>query len=194
MEDKMICSNCEIEIDEFGDYYGNEITGKTYCWGCVESDMSMPSVLYRINPLEPMNKVSFGSLAVFGEDGDAPSWFMQLIGHIDETVGSDNIRNWVATDGWRGHFDSYKSLTGVKLLASGWTTGWVDDSVRRKETFNNWFEQVSSGQDIPTELFVLVEPTSNVFSVSVSVFCFEDDYRSAREYLDETADLEYALS
>jgi hypothetical protein len=61
-----------------------------------------------------------------------------------------------------------------------------DETTRRKAVFNGWAEDLSEGV-IPTPypIYFLVEPTSNVFSMGMDVFCKEEDYDNVISWLDE---------
>ena len=93
-------------------------------------------------------------------------------------------RNWVSTSGYRGHYET--NIDGWSEVISGWTTGsWGDETSDRKAVFNEWFEQISN-EEIPlprVPFAVIIDPTSNLFSVGVSVSSPEPD--AIREWMDE---------
>jgi hypothetical protein len=71
-------------------------------------------------------------------------------------------------------------------IASGWTTGWVDETTNRKVDFNEFGEQLIKGDiDCPFTIFILVEPTSNVFSTAVDVLVREADKDKVLNWLEE---------
>lgn len=181
-----ICASEGCETDVESDGYTSPIDLQSYCWDCMDSDYSYSSTLYRFTPTLKPDIVKFGDIVVMNEYGDEPGeWFWDL---FDGKVS----RDWQPTDGWRGYMSSMNNIPGATIIADGWTTGWVDDSVGRKMIFNEWLSDLVEGEiAYRDDIYVVIEPTSNVFSVGVTVFTFNDDL--ARGLLQET-DLKHALS
>ena len=78
---------------------------------------------------------------------------------------------------------------------NGWTTGGWDDSIaRRKQVFNQWAESVLSTElESPAPIAIVSDPTSNVFSMGISVLTPEPN--RIKEWLGEEFDSLYgALS
>lgn len=181
-----ICASEDCETDVEQDSYMSPINLESYCWDCMDYDLQHSSTLYRFVPGHKADVVRFGDIAVMNEYGDEPGeWFWDL---FDGKVS----RDWHPTDGWRGYMSSMNNISGATTIAEGWTTGWVDDSVGRKMIFNEWLSDLTEGEiAYRDDIYVMLEPTSNVFSVGVAVFTFNDDL--ARGILQET-DLKHALS
>ena len=100
-------------------------------------------------------------------------------------------RKYIKTDAWRGYYDSSKNLDLVSI-ASGWTTGWADETTSRKVDFNEFANQLMKGDiECPFTIFLLVEPTSNVFSTAVDVLVREADREKVINWLEEAG---YAVS
>jgi hypothetical protein len=170
------CVGCDEELKEDFQSY-SELVNKTFCDGCRETDLEYPSQLISVHGGE-CQKVTFGDNFALDDDGEVPSWFTDL---FDEWKG----RNYEKTDAWRGYYDSIKQFKGVTEIVGGWTTGWADETTQRKVKFNTWCEEVSEGfHPTPYEIFFLAEPTSNVFSIAVTVFCKTKDFESVKEWLN----------
>jgi hypothetical protein len=78
---------------------------------------------------------------------------------------------------------------------NGWTTGgWDDPIARRKATFNQWADSVLTGEVVPpVAVAIVADPTSNVFSMGISVLTPEP--KAFKEWLDAEFDELYeALS
>jgi hypothetical protein len=179
MSDDFKCVGCgEVSKVDDVDSYHSELTDETYCYGCYESDLEHASQLILIHG--DTNKVRFGDYFAIDDDHEIPAWFTEL---YDKWDG----REYVKTDGWRGHYDTEKKFKGIKTLATGWTTGWADETTQRKAHFNAWAESLAEGS-IPTPypIYFLTEPTSNVFSMSMSVLCKEKDFENVNNWLNET--------
>ena len=172
------CSGCDEQLQEDFQSY-SDLVNKTFCDGCRETDLEYASQLVVVHGGEKQ-KVTFGDQFALDDDGEVPSWFTDL---FDKWDG----RNYQKTDGWRGYYDSIKQFKGVTEIAGGWTTGWADETTQRKATFNAWGEEVADGV-IPTpyEIYFLAEPTSNAFSIAVTVFCKDKDTENVIQWLDES--------
>lgn len=181
-----ICASEDCETDVEQDGYTSPIDLATYCWSCLDDDFAHASTLFRFSPGLKADIVKFGDIVVMNEYGDEPGeWFWDL---FDGKVS----RDWQPTDGWRGYMTSINNIPGATVIADGWTTGWVDESVARKMVFNEWLSNLTEGEiAYRDDIYVMLELTSNVFSVGVTVFTFNDDL--ARGVLREI-DLKHALS
>lgn len=184
VENKIKCASadCETVIDTDADSYWVSPFGeqKTFCDACFESDLQYPSRLWRFGAEGDAQYVNFGDEFAIDENGEIPAWFESLI--PDDWAG----RLYVRDDGWRGHFETAKILNGVSLIENGWTTGFTEDAVvAHKAVFNEQLENWVKRESVPVTLFVLLEPTSNVFSMGVDVFCHADDESRAKEFLNE---------
>jgi len=172
------CVGCgELFNQDDVDTFHSELTNETYCYGCYESDLEHASQLILIHG--DNDKVKFGDYFAMDDNCEVPDWFKEL---FDKWEG----RNYKKTDGWRGHYETLDKFKNIKKIASGWTTGWADETTRRKAVFNGWAEDLAEGI-IPTPypIYFLAEPTSNIFSMGMDVFCKEKDYDNVISWLDE---------
>jgi hypothetical protein len=126
----------------------------------------------RFKPLTPDEVESASTLVQFGptgqqsvkfgddnaiEGGKAPSWLSEVL---------EGGRKWVASDAWRGHFETPVKQDMVKL-GTGWVTGMPDETVAHKQTAADVFEKLQSGElKPPKPIYWMFEPTSNVFSTA----------------------------
>ena len=173
------CASCETVIEENDGYAISDITEKTFCYDCEQSDLEYCSTLLKIHGDAEAEKVIFGNDFSRGEDGESPDWFYQLF-------GEEKGRKYVQTDGWRGHYETVKNFDGVTVLASGWTTGWADEYHQRKTKFNEFAENICEnyyGSVAP--VYILTEPTSNVFSAGIDFFCATKDVEKVTAWLEE---------
>ena len=170
---------CPICLEEADDYVWCNLEEADLCQGCYESDLENASTLYRVRSGEA-EWVRYGSHTGYTQDGDEPGeWFTNIV------KNNGSPRNWIKTDAWRGHYDSSKNLDLVSI-ASGWTTGWADETTSRKVNFNEFADQLIKGDiECPSTIFLLVEPTSNVFSSAVDVLVREADKDKVTGWLEE---------
>jgi hypothetical protein len=78
-------------------------------------------------------------------------------------------REYVHSSAWRGYFNT--TIEGWTQVMDGWTTGgWGDPIAERKQTFNEWAESLMTGDLVPpVPVAIVADPTSNVFSMGISV-------------------------
>lgn len=177
------CGVDECENTLKDDYHFAELLGDYICSECFEEDLQYPINLFKITP-EKNEKILIGDCVVMDEHGDVPDkWFWDLFDDLE-------IRKWVSTDAWRGYAEV--KITKAHKVASGWTTGWIDDSVSRKEVFNQWLENLLQ-QNISYHfpVYVVISPTSNIFSISIDVYT---DNEENSKFLLEDIDLGRSLS
>jgi hypothetical protein len=163
-EQNQPCISCEtiINVDE-GDYCTYFTNGKVInlCYGCDEDQLNSASNVYLV------------------EDGEVKHFYVTDYFSCDalyrEQVEDLFERSWVSNYG-RGHYDTtIQGFQEIKDL-TGWTTAWVDETVSRKTTFNDWAGEVISGDIVPpVTLAIVLDPTSNVFSTGVSVWVKDGD-------------------
>lgn len=190
MSEQNICVECKEE-----DHYGfwGYFDHLYYCQDCFQSNLESPSTIYRAYR-DSVQKQIFTDIFAQTEDGDETyDWFDDIL-----KDASKSPLHYVKTDAWRGYYDSSKSFNLVSI-ASGWTTGWADEYHKRKLDFNSFAENLLS-QEIfsPFEIFILVEPTSNVFSTAVDVLVKEQDKEQVEEWLKgegyDISTIQHALS
>lgn len=179
IDDKIPCAGCgeSLSIENDDVVFSSNLDGDLYCNGCYESDLENSSELILIHG--ETSKVMFGDYFAMDSFGDVPDWFEELFNAWDG-------RSYKKTDGWRGHYSSFDKFKDVKRIASGWTTGWADATTQRKAKFNVWASLLIEGSiETPLPIYLLTEPTSNVFSTGVDVFCKTRDYKKTINWLDE---------
>lgn len=175
--------------------YG-DLTESRLCEPCYESDTTYPSTLHRFVPGEDKSEheyVLFGDHKAYGctEDytDEAFDWFAPLL----PTPWTG--RKYVHTDAWRGYYDTSSVLVGLKEIESGWMTGNYDD-VSWKRDSHSFLEALTEGEIVPPcVVYVLFEPTSNVFSTATTILAPEDKAAELAEWLTSgDYDLHRALS
>lgn len=195
MTDPTLCAHCDEPVDENTAMYG-DLTGALLCEACYEQDTTYPSTLHRFVPGEAKSDheyVLFGDHKAYGcaEDyTDEPfGWFTDLL--PAEWTG----RRYIRTDAWRGYYDTAPLLKGLKEIESGWMTGNYGD-VPWKRDSHAFLEALSEGEiEPPCTVYVLFEPTSNVFSTATGILAPEDKAAELAEWLTNgDYDLHRALS
>lgn len=150
------CVECKAIVDEEteGGWF-SWIADGMVCTSCRESDEQTCSQIKIIEGGESLT-VYVGDLFIMNEYGD------------DEASLTIN-REYHPTDAWRGYYET--KIGGYVPIAEGWTTGGWDDAVaRRKAIFNDWAQDLLSGEIVtPFPVIIVTDPTSNVFSTAVSV-------------------------
>lgn len=188
------CSETFGQEDEyFDDMQFSTIGGKPICYPCFEDDLQYPSTVVRVDN-EDLQKMTIGDYFILSDyEFEIPDWFRPFI------PNGWTGRAYQSTDGWRGYYDTFKTLEGATEIADGWFTGWIDESVSRKQTVADLLEGLENQTLVPpVPIYVLLEPTSNVFSTATTIFTATKDVETIKEWLQEigftTDNLKYALS
>lgn len=175
------CCECDEFVDSEGDYGWSNVKEDYLCLGCRESDESSVSTVQVVDA-GVTKKYYIGDHVRMTEDGDD-------LYNTNLTID----RTWVSSSEWRGHYET--TIEGWTDVMNGWTTGgWDDPIARRKATFNQWADSVLKGDVIPpVAVAIVADPTSNVFSMGISVLTPEPT--TFKEWLDTEFDELYeALS
>ena len=177
------CGNCKETINpEVDDCQWSPIAEEWFCWGCYESDTSDAStVTVVVGDGEPQ-KFYVADNFVFNQYGDEP-------------MGFKLSRTYTSTDVWRGYYTT--TIEGWVDALNGWTTSaWGDSVGERKSVFNDWMEDIISGDKFPPcQVAFVCDPTSNVFSTAITVLVPADAVDTFRDWLGEAEDdLQHSLS
>lgn len=186
-ERKCPVEDCDSIITEDSDIMYSAVLEDYICYGCYETDTQYFSTFTRYRE-DGHDLLYIGDLIIYNEYGDdgIPDW-------LEEKLDGNNFRQWVKTDGWRGHFEP-ADFKGLTRIAEGWSTGWADETVSRKLDFNEWMEEVHTGViRYPFNLYVMISPTSNIFSVGIDVFVDSDTADEAIKRIQEDVNLEKTL-
>ena len=195
------CDGCgdwyEYELWESGDGQWGNLDESCLCPGCVEQDAgsNYGSTMHRFVPGEEKSEheyVLFGDHMAYGATEDCMDepfgWFLDLL----PTPWSG--RKYVSTSGWRGHYQTADLLVGLSTVENGWMTGDYGDVPWKRDS--HAFLQALSEGDIepPCPVYVLFEPTSNVFSMGTDILCKTEDRDALVEWLEQSEyDLHTAL-
>ena len=153
------CCACPADIDTDNDDWGWSATKEDYiCTSCRDIDESSLSTIIAVSPNNKTIKYLIGEHTRMSDDGD-------------DMYGSHLIvdRVWVSGDSYRGHYNT--TISGWDEVLIGWTTGaWEDEVSDRKKSFNEWADNISTGEILsPVPLAIVLDPTSNVFSMGIGV-------------------------
>ena len=72
------CADCKTAINEDDGCAWSELTEKSYCYDCEQSDLENASTLLKVHGDPEAEKVIFGDSFARGEYGDIPDWFNGL--------------------------------------------------------------------------------------------------------------------
>lgn len=173
------CPECEAIIDpEDGDCQWSNIYDTYYCWSCYESDVQYASTVTVVEE-GAVEKFTVADAFVFDQYGEEP-------------LRLRFSRAYHSTDGWRGyHETSMSDQNGAWVdVLNGWTTGaWGDSVGERKAVFNEWAENIISGELFPPcAVAIISDPTSNVFSTAITVRVPADSVDLFRDWLGEDSE------
>lgn len=193
------CPGCGYWF-EAADWENHSMTGdlseETLCWPCYEQDLSAPSTVHRFVPGEEASEhewVVFGDHTGYGmtegETGEVFEWFDAL---FEEWRG----RAYHHSDGWRGYHCTERHMTGITVLDDGWMTGDYGDVPWKRDSHAFMQALLDGTITAPATMYVMFEPTSNVFSTATTVFCLQDDADALRDWLEagQPYDLHRALT
>jgi hypothetical protein len=196
------CDGCgewyDADLWENGDGQWGNLDDSSLCPGCDEQDAGSDygSTIHRFVPGEEKSEheyVLFGDHNAYGcaEDyTDEPfDWFTELL--PSPWPG----RKYIRTDAWRGYYNTQEILVGLTSVENGWTTGDYSD-VPWKKDIHTFIAALSEGEiEPPCTIFILFEPTSNVFSMGTDLLCKDEDAEALTAWLAQSAyDLHRALS
>lgn len=151
------CCECNDDVNIEVDYGWSHVEDAYLCPSCRESDETHSSTVQIVED-GSVTKYHIGDHIRMNEYGDDL---------YDTNLTID--RTWKSSSAWRGHYET--TIQGWTEVLVGWTTGgWDDEIARRKQTFNNWVEGLLDGSlACPVPVAVVSDPTSNVFSMGISV-------------------------
>lgn len=180
MSDVKICCVCDERVDD--DYGWSNVTNEVLCEGCQNQDFSSASkvsVVYK----GKTEVFYIGDHIRFNEHGD-DMYDPDLWKLWDLRFKFDRV--WKSTDGMRGHYDT--TIEGWESVMEGWTTGgWDDPVAQKKQIFNQWAERLLAGEiDYEMPIAIVADPTSNVFSMGISVLTPKK--KELEEVLEYTGD------
>ena len=156
------------------DWWAN-LTERTICSYCEESDNNSMSQITRCGP-GGVKKIYFGDEQARDSEfyDDPPRWFWDIW---------PGKREYHRTDGWRGHYDT--QFKGLEVVSEGWLTGWSEDWMTQKIAASQFIEELMSGKRVPPiNVYILIEPTSNVFSMASTVLVEEGKLEEVKEWLE----------
>ena len=191
-EREYTCDCCGETVNENYVMYA-ELTGETLCMSCEHSDLEHGSKLYRFSPDDDVQMMLFGDYNALHGSGDCiddsgiPKWARSF--WPENWKG----RKYHQSSGWRGYYCTGDALN-LHKLEDGWATGgWSD--VPHKWSFNEFVEGLVSQEIVPpAPLYILFEPTSNVFSTATTVMCHEHDVDTLTRWIAEELDFDLHTS
>jgi hypothetical protein len=150
------CKACEGEFDtDDGSVFSN-IVDAYFCYQCYGEDIDGSSKVIFVFSNGGVKQLFIGDAFRTDEYGDE---------YHNEKIK----REYISNDAWRGHYET--TIEGFTEVLGGWTTGsWGDPIADRKALFNDLSTRMVNEELNPPCVVALVfDPTSNLFSVAVSV-------------------------
>ena len=146
----------------------------------VLTDDEHPSTCVLFRPDWAPEAVHFGARERSADEyqyDDPPDWFApRFNGGLIYVVAG-----WFQTDGWRGYAE-LDITPGWSFVASGWTTGYPDDSTSHKLEASQIYEKMLEKSPAFPVVW-LFGVTSNVFSQVTDVLVQDGDEDSWEAYL-----------
>lgn len=176
---KSECNYCSNKIDESVDFYRFNKDGDMVCESCeAECWNEAVRVMHFDSNSESLDAYLYSYILGDTRRGED---FEEV--DIPEPIVS---AKWEPTDSWRGYvYVDYKE--NFEVVANGWTTGNYDD-VKWKWDFNEFYENVQSGELVPpVDVWFVFAQTSNVFSTAVDVVVHNHQAATFLNWLAEEA-------
>lgn len=170
-----LCIECEEPIDLEHDTYHCTDDG-LLCWACYEGVMEHASTLIHFSSEGKQVFKITGYFIVDEYGDDVGEW-------VDKVL---KPRQYRRTDAWRGYYDT-PPQDGYTVLTEGWSTGYPDEYHRRKLKLFDLDEFLKEhGEEAPGGgIYLLIEPTSNLFSQTTTILTANDDVEAVCEWLGE---------
>jgi len=170
----VICVECEGEIDTENDCF-REVENGGLCPDCEHEVLERASTVMMFDPLhDPIMLLVTDYGAIETDSYEESDWARRV---------------WKPIVGGGYYETTVKNMTEVKGL-SGWTSGWVDETVQRKIDFNQWATDLREGEIVPpVEVAITADPTSNIFSMAIGVHVKPEDLEEFTAWLGEKFDI-----
>lgn len=157
--------SCTERLDGSGDWRYSNLKGGEICSDCYESDLEYPSQVILFHPSESdIVKYLVGTYVTMDQFGDDAPPGMQRVYH--------------STDAWRGYYETEVPGT-VEIDAGADLWGELTDVRSLAERVK---EAHGSGT-LPVPVYVVMDPTSNVFSVAMTIRVSSADRISFNNWL-----------
>ena len=174
----MIKCHCCEDLYEQDDIYTYDKDDNPICESCEQSYWDSPITVLRFFQGEGRKHYYSPGLGItmdaeYGEyDHSSPDC-------IDDAT-------WVSY-GHRGHTD-ITAAAGYETVLQGWVTGMYDD-VKYKHAINYFTEELGEGDLYPPcPVYVVISPTSNVFSMACDIIVPAQHADEFKEWIDEETD------
>ena len=197
-QETVACASCTEQISqedwEYNSFIGS-LSEQPLCESCYESDPEYPSTLIRFVPAGVHEKIIFGEHNAYHgtieeiHDSGLPRWGYEIF--PEQWTG----RVWRSSSGWRGYYETESVFHGLTKIEDGWMTGDYGD-VPWKRDSHAFLQALGEGDIVPpAPIYVLFEPTSNVFSTATTILTKTTDVDKVREWLESSGyDLHRALT
>ena len=115
------------------------------------------------------------------EYGFANDYLEELYGDDEQTLPINGFE-YVRTDAWRGYWNP--QVREEFMTFEGWFTGWVDETIPHKLTLNQFLDDLAEERlDLHFPVWVVMSPTSNVFSQSTDIMVKKSDLERFKVFL-----------
>jgi hypothetical protein len=197
------CAGCGDYVQPAFDEVEWSRDGRLFCYACFENGEQYAS---RVIEIEPNLDAATSAITTTVFDEDFNYYTTYTDNSETETYGCDEdsypvpikSQGYQRTDGWRG-YSTFEYLDDYESVASGWVTGFSDETTRRKADINDLLKDLYDGMLVaPCTLYVVMGITSNIFSQTCDVVVASQDAELLDKWLEEighsTAQIEEELS
>jgi len=168
------CHSCEDHYEE-DEVYTHDKDGNPYCESCEQSIWQNPITITRSFQGET-TKVYYSPELGITMDTEYGEYDHTSPDCIDDTT-------WVSY-GHRGHTD-ITPASGYEAVLTGWVTGLFDD-VSYKHAINYFTKELYEGDIFPPcPVYIVIAPTSNVFSMGCDIIIPEAHVEEFKEWINE---------
>jgi hypothetical protein len=143
--------SCTERLDGAGNWRYSNVKMEEICSDCYDSDIQYPSQVILFTPgSEEPEKYFIGSYVTMDQYGDDAPSGMQRVYH--------------STDAWRGYYDT--EVPGTIEINSGADLWGEMTDVR---TLAERIQEEHAAGTLPVPVYVICDPTSNVFAVAMTI-------------------------
>ena len=156
-----VCCSCDDEILSEDSWEWSNVYDKPICDDCSEQDKEHASIVLLVDN-DILTTYYIGEYLRIDEDGE----FIE---------GLEFEREWISPERHAGFYET--TIDGWTEVLCGWTTNsWGDEISDKKQIFNNWVSTIcEEGLPAATKIAIISDPTSNIFSMGISVVALDSD-------------------
>lgn len=172
------CNDCDHKIDYDMEYSKETLDGQILCESCADAVWEHPPTLISFGHHEHDEGQKFYWSKEFGFVND---YFEELWGDTEQTLPINGFE-YVRTDAWRGYWNP--QIRKEFMTFDGWSTGYVDETIGHKAMLNDFLDDLAEQHNVLYfPIWVVMSPTSNVFSQSTDIMIKKADLSRFEDFL-----------